>query len=145
MDNWRFIFRQGIAPLLSHSSLVALKKGLREDDPALLQDCVVFPRANPLAWDLPASACGFFGYCGKEGEGLVTVYEIEQFHERLCLEVEWRLGWPGAARVFLDWCDTTTRSAMRRNLFLEIKREQSQRWQRSSQAWRENQPTGSPS
>lgn len=119
MEPWRLIFRKGFAPLLSNDSLVALQNGLKHDDPALVQGCVVFPRPMPGFWDLPAAAVGLLGYMGREGEGLFSVFEVSEFHERLMQAAAQKLGQMDAAILFLSWFDKTPRDLMRKNLLQE--------------------------
>jgi hypothetical protein len=119
MEPWRYIFRRGFAPLLSNSALNALQDGLKQDDPALVQGCVVFPKPMPGFWELPAAAVGLLAYVGREGEGLFSVFEVSEFHDRLKEAAAQKLGQMEAATLFLDWFDKTPRDIMRKNLLQE--------------------------
>ncbi len=123
METWRFIFRKGFAPLLSFSALEALKSGIQQDDPALLQGCVVFPKLIPGFWDVPAVATGLLAYIGKEGEGLFSVAEVTEFHNRLKEAAAQKLGAVNIAQGFIEWFDKTPRQLMRKELLKEVRRE----------------------
>lgn len=131
MEIWKNIWRKGIAPLLSSSSLVALQRALDEADPHLAQGCVVFPRPVPSCWDLPPLALGFFAYCGMEGEGLFSIFEVSDFHDRMILAVDEHLDEPGACQEFLNWFDATERKAICERLLPEIRWELSQRHEKA--------------
>ena len=119
MEPWRLIFRRGFAPLLSNSALNALQDGLKQDDPALVQGCVVVRRPVPGCWDLAAVVLGLLAYVGREGEGLFSVFEVSEFHERLKEAAAQKLGQMDAATLFLNWFDKTPRDLMRKNLLQE--------------------------
>jgi hypothetical protein len=58
-------------------------------------------------------------YVGREGEGLFSVFEVSEFHERLKEAAAQKLGQMEAATLFLDWFDKTPRDIMRKNLLQE--------------------------
>lgn len=123
METWRFIFRKGFAPLLSISALEALKTGLHQDDPTLVQGCVVFPKPIPGFWDLPAAVTGLLAYIGREGEGLFSVFEVSEFHNRLKDAAAQKLGAENNAQELLEWFDKAPREIMRKELLGEVRRE----------------------
>lgn len=142
MEPWRNIWRTGIAPLLSSSSLLAIQHALEDDDPHLAQGCIVFPKPVPSCWDLPPLALGLFAYCGMEGEGLSTIFEVSDFHDRLMIAVDQRLGDPGATREFLNWFDGVPRQVIRAELLPEIAMELSGRHEKAvalSRDWDANE------
>jgi hypothetical protein len=122
MESWRKVWREGLAPLLSVESLEALRGGLVNDDPRLMQGATTTPPPLQCVQDWPVEgACGL-GYCGWQGEGLETVAEVEEFFARMCFEVDQRMGEPAACRWFLNWFDETPRDEMRRLLLTEVNR-----------------------
>lgn len=120
MESWRKVWREAVVSLLSRRALESLKKGLEEDDPALIQRATTDP--PPLAvcadWDV-GGAC-LLGYCGWRGEGLETVGEVEEFFARICYEIDKRLGEASGCRHLLNWFDETLRPEMRRELLAEV-------------------------
>lgn len=120
MDSWRKVWRDGVVPLLSPAALEALRKALVNDDPRLLQGATTMPPPMQCVQDWSCeSACGL-GYAGWQGEGLVTILEVEEFFAKICFEIDQRLGEPAAARYFLNWFDETPRHEMRRELLSEV-------------------------
>ncbi len=78
MEKWRRVWRDGIAPQLSRSALLALQSALRRDDRRLLQGVVTAP--PPLEGNLACAVAGgcAIGLCGWLGEGRRTVAEVEE-------------------------------------------------------------------
>ena len=122
MESWRKVWREGLEPLLSPSSLEALRRGLVHDDPRLLQGATTTPPPLQCVQDWPVEAACALGYCGWEGDGLETVAEVEEYFARMCFEIDQRLGEPAACRWFLNWYDETPRDEMRRLLLAEVNR-----------------------
>ena len=122
MESWRKVWREGLEPLLSPSSLEALRRGLANDDPRLLQGATTTPPPLQCVQDWPVEAACALGYCGWEGDGLETVAEVEEYFARMCFEVDQRLGEPAGCRWFLNWYDETPRDEMRRLLLAEVNR-----------------------
>jgi hypothetical protein len=122
MDSWRKVWRGGLAPLLSTTSLEVLRRALLNDDSRLLQGATTMPPPLQCVQDWPVEgACGL-GYCGWQGEGLETVGEVEEFFARMCFEIDQAMGEPAACRWLLNWFDETPREEMRRLLVAEVNR-----------------------
>ncbi len=120
MESWRKVWREGLAPLLSTTSLETLRRALLSDDPRLLQGATTTPPPLQCVQDWPVEAACALGFCGWQGEGLETVAEVEEFFARMCFEIDQRLGEPAACRWFLNWFDETPRQEMRTLLLGEI-------------------------
>jgi hypothetical protein len=127
MESWRKVWREGLAPQLSVAALTALRSGLMNDDPQLLQGATTTPPPLQCVQDWPVEAACILGYCGWQGEGLETVAEVEEFFAQACYEADQRLGEPAACRWFLNWYDDTPRDEMRRLLLAEVNRTLAQR------------------
>jgi len=120
MESWRMVWRDGFAPLLSSTGLMALRDALRVDDPRLVQGATTTPPPLLCVQDWPVEACCALGYCGWQGDRLDTVGEVEEFFAKCCFEADDRLGEPAACRWFLNWFDDTPRPDMRRELLAEV-------------------------
>lgn len=127
MESWQKVWREGVVPLLSNSSLEALQRALANDDARLLQGATTTPPPLECVQDWPVEAACALGFCGWQGEGLETVAEVEEFFARTCFEIDQRLGEPAACRWFLNWFDETPRDDMRRQLLAEVHRALAQR------------------
>jgi hypothetical protein len=127
MESWRKVWRDGLAPQLSTTSLEALRRALLTDDPRLLQGATTSPPPLQCVQDWPVEAACVLGFCGWQGEGLETVAQVEEFFARACFEADQRLGEPAACRWFLNWFDDTPRDEMRRLLLAEVNRTLAQR------------------
>lgn len=127
MESWRKVWREGVAPLLSTSSLEALRQALTNDDTRLIQGATTTPPPLQCVQDWPVEAACALGYCGWRGDGLETVAEVEEFFARICFEIDQRLGEPAACRWFLNWFDETPRDEMREQLLAEVLRAVNQR------------------
>jgi len=127
MESWRKVWRDGLAPQLSMAALEALRGGLMNDDPQLLQGATTTPPPLQCVQDWPVEAACILGYCGWQGDGLETVAEVEEFFAQACYEADQRLGEPAACRWFLNWYDDTPRDEMRRLLLAEVNRTLAQR------------------
>jgi hypothetical protein len=120
MTAWQKIFREAIAPQLSTRALLALKKALAVDDPALIQGATTEPPPLSAVQDWPVEAACAVAFAGWQGEGLATVGEVEDFFARICWGADKALGEPAGCRWFLNWFDETPRGQMRRELLAEI-------------------------
>jgi hypothetical protein len=120
MTAWQKIFREAIAPQLSTRALVALKKALAVDDPALIQGATTEPPPLSAVQDWPVEAACAVAFAGWQGEGLATVGEVEDFFARICFGADQALGEPAGCRWFLNWFDETPRDHMRQELLAEI-------------------------
>jgi len=122
MESWKLVWRKGFAPVLSNKGLTALRDALRSDDLRLVQGSTTTPPPLLCVHDWPVEACDALGYCGWQGDGLVTVGEVEEFFARACYEADERMGEPAACRWFLNWYDDAPRFEMRRELLAEVER-----------------------
>ncbi len=126
-NTWRMVWRNGFAPSLSNDGLLALRDALRGDDPRLVQGATTSPPPLLCVQDWPVEGCCALGFCGWQGDGLLTVGEVEAHFAKCCYEADRRLGEPAACRWFLNWFDDTPRTAMRKELLNEVERELSER------------------
>lgn len=120
MENWKLVWREGLAPLLSTPSLNVLKRALTCDDPCLIQGATTKPPPLQMVEDWSVECACAVGFCGWQGENLETVKEVEEYFARKCFEVDQRLGEPAACRWFLNWFDETPREEMRTQLLSEV-------------------------
>ncbi len=124
MEAWKRVFRMGIAPLLSRDALLALRRGLAEDDPRLIQgatvDTTVITADCSLVSRLPCTGACAIGYCGWKGEGLDSNAEVVEFFAEMAKTIDNRLGEPGGSGHFTFWFDETPRPKMRRLLLAEV-------------------------
>lgn len=125
-DAWRKVFREGLAPLLSGQSLVALEAALEADDPRLLQGYTTDPPAWSGATDWPVGSACLIGFCGL-ADGLVTVGEVQDYFAQSCYEIDQRCGEPAACRWLLNWYDEMPRDEMRPALLAEVRLESERR------------------
>jgi hypothetical protein len=120
MQAWQRSFREGIAPLMSTPALLALKKALAVDDSALIQGATTAPPPLPSVKDWPVEAACAVAYAGRQGEGLETVDQVEDYFAHVCFGADKALGEPAGCRWFLHWFDETPRPQMRLALLAEI-------------------------
>jgi hypothetical protein len=121
VEEWRRVFREGVAPVLPAAGLAALRDALARDDPRLVQGCTTSPPPLDCVLDWPCEAACPTAFCrwqGGESDG--TVGDCEEFFAKVCYEADQRLGEPAAVRFFLDWVDDTPRDEMRRLLLAEV-------------------------
>ena len=122
MEHWQRIWRNGLAPRLPRRGLEALRTALASDDQRLLQGRTMTPPPLVGLRDAAVEAACALGYCGWHGAGCTTVGALEAYFDELCTAADALLGEPAACRHFLDWFDATPRSAMRRQLLVEVER-----------------------
>ncbi len=122
MESWQLVWRQGFVPFLSTPGLVALKRALERDDPALLQGRTTDPPPLPIHDGWPVEAACALALCGWRGDSLATVAEVETYFAEACWRADQVLGEPAACRYFLNWFDDTPRAAMRERLLAEVNR-----------------------
>jgi hypothetical protein len=120
MTAWQRSFHDGIAPLLSTRALLALKKALAVDDPALIQGATTDPPPQQAVQDWLVEAACAIAYAGWQGEGLATIGEVEDYFANVCFGADKALGEPAGCRWFLTWFDETPRGPMRLALLAEI-------------------------
>ncbi len=127
METWRNVWRKAVGPILSTSGLEALRQGLVDDDPCILQGATTSP--PPLGcvqdWDVEG-ACPI-SYAAWKGDGLATVGEVEECFRRCCSDIDQVMEESAACRHFLNWADETPRDEMRRELLVEVELELSRR------------------
>ena len=123
MKNWRKTWREGIAPLLSAESLLALKEALEKDDPTLIQGATTRPPLLHYVQDWPVDAACPISYAGwKDGKGKDLVADVEEFFARVCFECSQLMKEPAACRHFICWWDDTPRNEARLALLEEVKK-----------------------
>lgn len=122
MERWQRVWRDGLAPRLSHRGLEALKTALLRDDPRLIQKRTMSPPPLFGLQDAEVEAACALGLCGWQGDGCVTVGALEAYFNDVCSLADADLGEPAACRHFLDWFDGTPRYTMRRQLLAEVER-----------------------
>lgn len=120
IESWRKVWREGFAPSISESALLALRNALTKDDKTLIQGATTTPPPLMCVQDWPVEAACALGLCGWKGENLETVGQVEEYFAKMCFEADQRLGEPSACRWFLNWFDDTPRDEMRRELLGEV-------------------------
>jgi hypothetical protein len=120
VEIWRKVWRDGVIPLLSRSALEALKRGLADDDPRLIQGATTSPPPLQCVQHEPCEAACALGYAGWIGEELDTVRDVEEFFAKTAFEIDQLLDEPAGCRWFLNWFDETPRDEMRRELLGEV-------------------------
>ena len=120
LPSWQRVWRLGVEPLLSTPALTALRRGLADDDPALIQGTTTFPPPMMCVQDWDVEAACALGYCGWRGDGLTTVGEVEEFFARMCFSIDQAVGEPAGCRHFLNWWDETPREELRALMLPEL-------------------------
>jgi len=120
MENWKKVWRNGLAPLLSAQELASLRHALIRDDPRLIQKSTCCPPPSEIFEEEAVEGACALGFCGWQGDGLETVGEVESFFIRTCSAADESLGELAACRHFLNWFDETPREDMRRHLLKEV-------------------------
>lgn len=124
MEKWRKVWRDGIVPHLTTKGLVALERGLNENDARLIQGATTSPPPSfHCVKDRPVEACCVIGYCTWQGDGMQTAGEVEESFASICFEADQELGKPAECRYFLNWYDEVSRGEMLRELLAEVKME----------------------
>jgi hypothetical protein len=122
MEQWRIVWREGFAPVISTEGLAALALALRTDDPRITQGSTTTPPPLMCCQNEPIEAACCLGFCGWQDDNLETVGEVEEYFARLCFEADQRLGEPAACRWFINQFDDWPRDQMRRELGAEVER-----------------------
>lgn len=120
MEQWRAVWRKGIAPQLSMGGLQALRQALLTDDPRLLQGCTTSPTPLACVMDWPVEGACAVSLPGWLGDGFNLVGKCEEHFAKVCFECDQVLGEPGVIRHFLNWFDNSPREEMRRELLFEV-------------------------
>jgi hypothetical protein len=122
MESWRQVWRDGFVPVISTNGLEALRVALQGDDPRLTQGSTTTPPPLMCVQDWPVEAACALGYCGWQGDDLVTVGQVEEFFARVCFEADTRLGEPAACRTRMFRGRHSPRRAGRMSMVLELVR-----------------------
>jgi hypothetical protein len=120
MEDWRNVWRNGIAPLMSRAGLESLRGALKADDPRLIQGSTTTPPPLMCVQDWPVECACAIAFCGWQGDGLTTVGQVEEYLHSLMLLTDARMGEPAAIRWFLNWFDETPRYQMLHELLPEV-------------------------
>lgn len=127
-EQWRVVWRKGIAPLLPTEGLEALAVALVIDDPKLIHRHTTCPPPLSHVTNWPCEGACSVGYVGwKCGAGYETVGQVEEFFAKVCYECDQRMQEPAACRWFLNWFDDTPRDEMRKLLLAEVRAELARR------------------
>lgn len=122
LESWRFVWRNGFAPVMKVEAMRALRDGLRNNDPRLVQQSTTVPPPLVCVETWPCEAgCGL-AYAGWIGESLKTVGDVELYFARVCFDADDKIGEPAACRWFLNWFDDTPRDEMIRELLPEVEK-----------------------
>jgi hypothetical protein len=122
VEPWRRILRDGLLRSLTDAELHALRRGLADDDPALLQGMMTLPPPMEILGDWQVEGADLLAYPGWRGRELKTVKEVEERAWALCSAIDARLG-DGAAKELLGWYDATPRPDVIHTLLGETERE----------------------
>jgi hypothetical protein len=128
MESWRKVWRDGLVPQISTRGLLAIKRGLVEDDARLTQGATSVPPPLESVLDWPIEGACVLGYGAWQGDGIETVGEVESLFAEACFEADRRVGEPAAMRYFLSWYDDVPRDEMRRQMLTEVNRELGRRF-----------------
>lgn len=120
MESWRQVWRDGFVPVISTKGLEALKDGLRGNDPRITQGSTTTPPPLMCVQDWPVEAACCLGFCVWQGDGLVTVGQVESYFAELCFKADTRLGEPAVCRWFLNWFDDTPRNTVFKEMLAEV-------------------------
>ena len=120
MEKWRRVWREGLAPQLSSTGLQALQTALIQDDQRLLQGTTCYPPLLDALRDREVEGTCAIGFCAWQGDGLVSVGQVEEHFQRVCDAADTVFSEPAACRYFLNWYDDTPREEMRQELLAEV-------------------------
>ena len=120
MNGWKRAWRSGIAPLLTHDGLMALKAALETDDPRLVQGTTTEPLPIALFSDEAVAGACAVGFCLWQSGGADRVGALHAAFRRLCASADDLLDEALGTIAFLNWFDETPRDDMRRELLAEI-------------------------
>lgn len=126
IEDWRRVWRTGLAPVLPTAGLEAVRDYLRRDDPRLIQGGTSVPPPLMAVQDWPVEAACVLGLCGTVehgGFGTATVGEVEEFFARRCWDCDQATGEPASVKHWLNHWDDTPRAAAIADLLPEVERE----------------------
>lgn len=108
---WEYAFRVGVAPSLSTPGLQALARGLKSNDPRILQAAVTAPRLGYSGVNAhrPVEGADVVAYAAWQGDGLTTIGACDAYSAHVFADADTRLGYPGASGDFWQWFDDTPR------------------------------------
>jgi hypothetical protein len=122
-EEWRRVWRLGLAPLLGTPGLLALRDGLRRFDQGVRVAETVLPPCIPETRDWPCEGACVLGYAVWKGESLKTLGEVLDRFRLVLAECDRRLGKARAAEAFLTALDAWPYERLRRNLLPEVELE----------------------
>jgi len=120
MEPWRYAFRNGIARVMSDSALRALRDGLREDDPALIQSQTVIPACGYSHDNDPACSACAIAYAGWRGGDCRTARQVEDYFAAVWRAASCHNVPRAGVGDFVTWFDTRPRAFVFNELANEI-------------------------
>lgn len=151
MENWRRVWRNGFAKVISTKGLIALRDVIQNDDQRLCRGTTAIPaylgvKLDPIEFDdaippkstrdpgaLVEYACAV-GVCGWLGEGKQTVGELAKYFVDICNRVDGIVHNANASAFFTNWFDYTPSQIANRELLHEVNLELSTRTDAESAA-----------
>jgi hypothetical protein len=124
---WQNVFRVGLAPQLTEDDLLALARGLEDDDKRLAQGYTTDPPPMKGLWDFPVCACCPISFVGLAARGLTTVGQVDEWFAKACFEIDRLFGEAASSRWLLNYLDDTPRERMREELLAEVRAELARR------------------
>jgi hypothetical protein len=121
VEAWRRAWRDGICPQLTDRGLEALRIALEKDDQKLCIGTTMKPLPLYCNRDETIEACCPLCFAlldGQKPSDWMTG-ELEDRFATACYNAERLMGYPGAAKEFLNWVDSVPRLEMRAKLLLE--------------------------
>lgn len=112
---WKVVLQDGFFPSLPTLGLEALRDGLEQNDPGLIQGATVSPPALHCVRDWPAEGACLIGYPFWK-TGAETVSSVEHAFTLACQAVDERLEETASCRFLLNAFDDWPRDEMIRNL-----------------------------
>lgn len=121
VQEWKRVWREGLAKVLPLDGLKSLLVALETDDPRLHQGATTTPPPLMCVQDWPCEGACVIGWTKFRGDGAVTVGEVEQAFARACDESDRATGDIADVKWFLNWFDDTPRDRMRAELIPEVR------------------------
>jgi len=104
---WQRVFRDGIAPQLSTTALLALVNALEAKDETIVRGVGCLPKPTPANADETVTAADAACYAIWRGYGVNKVGDLEERFAQLTFECDQLVGEPAGCRYFLNWWDDT--------------------------------------
>lgn len=117
MEAWRQCWRERLAPSMSAEELQALERGLRTNDPALIQGLVC--RSSRHSRTIPCGACALAYAVWKGGE-LDLYSDVVSAFSYLLMETDRVASEAPRYALFIDWFDITPRDKAFSQLLAEV-------------------------